>query len=99
MDRDFGDFGFLIRLMPLMSYEAVREPIEVLVTFRNNHPEPMMFKWGNQHYQVKRVNLVHAERVGREKIYYFSVSDDANAYRLSFHTESLAWNLEEMCVL
>jgi hypothetical protein len=82
-----------------MSYEAVREPVEVLVAFRNNRPEPMMFKWGKQHYQVKQVNLVHAERVGREKVYYFSVSDEANAYRLSFHTESLAWSLEEMCVL
>jgi predicted MFS family arabinose efflux permease len=29
----------------------------------------MVFKWGNRHYQVKRINLVHTERHGREKVY------------------------------
>lgn len=82
-----------------MSYETVREPVEVLVAFKNARPEPMMFKWGNQYRQIRKVNLVHAERVGREKVYYFSVTDDSNAYRLAFHTESLNWRLEEMCVL
>lgn len=82
-----------------MSYESVCEPVEVLVAFKNARPEPMMFKWGEQYYQIRKVNLVHAERVGREKVYYFSVSDDANAYRLAFHTESLNWRLEEMYVL
>lgn len=82
-----------------MSYESVREPVEVLVAFKNDRPEPMMFKWGKQYYHVRKVNLVHAERVGREKIYFFSVSDEANAYRLSFSTESLRWQLEESCVL
>ncbi len=82
-----------------MSYESVREPVEVLVAFRNQRPEPMSFKWGQKHYQVKQVNLVHAERIGREKVYYFSVTDEANAYRLSFRTETLDWRLEEMAVL
>jgi hypothetical protein len=82
-----------------MSYESIREPVDVLVAFKNARPEPMMFKWGNRYYQVRKVNLVHAERVGREKIYYFSVSDDVNAYRLAFHTGSLNWSLEETCVL
>lgn len=82
-----------------MSYESVKEPVEVLVAFRKNRPEPMMFKWGTQYYQVQKINLVHTERDGREKVYYFSVSDTANAYRLSFRTESMQWLLEEMCVL
>jgi hypothetical protein len=80
-----------------MSYEKVQQPVEVLVAFKNERPEPMVFKWGNRYFQVQKVNLVHAERVGREKVYYFSVSDEANAYRLSFRTESLAWRLEEVC--
>ncbi len=80
-----------------MSYETVNEPIEVLIAFKNEQPEPMVFKWGKRYYQIRKVCLVHAERVGREKVYYFSVSDETNAYRLSFRTESLAWRLEEMC--
>ena len=80
-----------------MNYEKVGEPIEVLVAFKDVRPEPMMFKWGKRYYQVRKVNMVHAERFGREKIYYFSVSDDsATAFRLSFRTESMTWRLEEM---
>lgn len=80
-----------------MSYEKVHEAVEVMVAFRKERPEPMMFKWGTRYFQIQKVNLVHAERVGREKVYYFSVSDEANAYRLSFRTESLQWQLEELC--
>lgn len=82
-----------------MPYDKVQEPVEVLVAFRKEKPEPMMFKWGQRYFQIKKINLVHSERVGREKIYYFSVSDEANSYRLSFRTESLIWQLEEMCIL
>lgn len=90
----------LLRLIfqPSMTYEKVNEPVEVLAAFRQNRTEPMTFKWGKKYYQVQKVNLIHTEHDGREKIYYFSVSDDSNAFRLSFHTESLKWNLEEVCV-
>lgn len=80
-------------------YEKVSEPVEVLVAFRNERVEPMMFKWGVRHFRIRKVNLVHAERRGREKITYFSVSDDANAYRLSFSSETMKWQLEEMATL
>jgi len=80
-------------------YSNVAEPIEVLAAFRKDRAEPMTFKWGNRYYQVKKVNMIHAERRGREKVVIFSVSDDANAYRLSFSTETLRWNLDEMASL
>lgn len=80
-----------------MIYEKVDQPIEVLAAFRKDRAEPMTFKWGNCYYQVKKVNLVHTEREGRDKVYYFSVSDDTTSFRLSFRTETLAWKLEEMC--
>jgi hypothetical protein len=80
-------------------YEHVAEPIEVLVAFRNDRIEPMTFKWGKRYFQVKKVNLVHAERHGREKIFYFSVSDEANAFRLSLSSETMKWKLEETATL
>jgi len=80
-----------------MIYEKVDQPVEVLAAFRKDRAEPMTFKWGNRYYQVKKINLVHTEREGREKVYYFSVSDDTAAFRLSFRSETLAWRLEEMC--
>ncbi|MBU1349114.1 hypothetical protein KJ781_03535 [Patescibacteria group bacterium] len=80
-------------------YSSISEPIEVLAAFRKGRTEPMTFKWGNRYYQVKKVNMVHTERRGCEKSVIFSVSDDANAYRLSFSTESLTWRLDEMATL
>ncbi len=82
---------------PLMSYEKVQQPVDVVIAFRKRRPEPIIFKWANRYYHIKKVNLVHSERLGREKIYYFSVSDDTTAYRLSFRTESLSWQLDEKC--
>lgn len=77
-------------------YEQIAEPIEVLCAFRQQKMEPVVFKWANRHYHIKRVHLVHSEREGREKRMFFSVSDGANAYRLSFSTNTLDWRLEDM---
>ena len=74
-------------------------PIDVFVSFRGRQVRPMSFTSGNRTYDVKHVHLVHTERRGREKVYIFSVSDDANAFRLTFSTETLMWNLEEGALL
>ena len=89
----------LRKIIPTMMYEKIQEPVEVLAAFRNEQTEPMVFKWGNRYYQVNKVNLVHTEHNGREKVYHFSVSNDTAAYRLSFRTETLRWMLDEMCEL
>lgn len=80
-------------------YEHISEPIEVLVAFRSERVEPMTFKWGKRYFQIRKINLIHSERRGREKVTFFSVSDDANAYRLSFSSETLKWRLEEMAAM
>jgi hypothetical protein len=80
-------------------YEKVSQPVEVLVAFRKGTVEPMTFKWGMRYFQVKKVNLVHTERRGRERIHIFSVSDGDNAYRLEMSSETLKWTLEEMATL
>lgn len=80
-----------------MTYETINEPIEVMAVFHKERAEPMTFKWGARYYPINKVNLVHSEHDGRETVYYFSVSNDTAAYRLSFRTRSLKWMLEEMC--
>lgn len=77
-------------------YTQIKEPVNVLADFSHNQVKPLVFKWGNQDYQVEKINLVHMSHEGREKIYYFSVSDAANYFKLKFNTGSLEWNLEEM---
>jgi len=80
-----------------MTYEYIHEPIEVLAVFRKERTEPMTFKWGSRYYQIEKVNLIHTEHDGREKVYYFNVSNGDSSYRLSFRSESLKWVLEEKC--
>jgi len=85
-------------------HEKVNEPIEVLVKFNpsassgqvNKMVEPTFFKWRGKTYRVEKINLVHKERLGDDKIYYFSVSDNANFFRLAFSTADLGWRLEEL---
>ena len=81
-------------------YTSISQPIDVLAVFRGRRVEPMTFKWGLRHVQVKKVNLMHSERSGREKIVYFSVTDHAgNAYRLSYSSETMGWRLEDLATV
>lgn len=80
-------------------YQSVNEPVDVIATFRQDRAEPVIFKWNNRYYRITSVNLVHTERQGRNKMYIYSVTDKANAFRLRFYTETLKWELEEMAIL
>lgn len=71
------------------------EPIEVIVTFGKAGVFPRIIKWGKHRYKILQVNLVHAIKEGAVRIYFFSVSDEANAWKLGFNTESLRWWVED----
>ncbi|MDO8593093.1 MAG: hypothetical protein Q7R92_05005 [bacterium] len=77
-------------------HEKINEPVEVLVKFNQAKVEPAFFKWRGKTYRVEKINLVHKERLGNDKIYYFSVSDEVNFFRLAFSTRDLSWRLEEL---
>lgn len=76
--------------------EKVDDPIEVLASFTAELVMPVSFKWKGREYQVKKLNLVHKERDGNDKVYYFSVSDEANYFRLAFFTRDLSWRIQEV---
>lgn len=77
-------------------HEKINEPVEVLVKFSKTKVEPAFLKWRLKTYRLEKVNLVHKERRGNDKIYYFSVSDKINFFRLAFFTGDLSWRLEEL---
>jgi hypothetical protein len=77
-------------------FEKLDDPIEVLVKFKVNKVEPALFKWRNKTYKIEKINLVHKERDGNDKIYYFSVSDSINFFRLAFFTRDLSWRIQEI---
>lgn len=71
------------------------EPVSVIVAFTDGTVRPWKIKWGQKFYSVKRVNLIHGTHEGRNRIFYFSCSDDGNAWKLRFDTETLEWRLVE----
>ena len=77
-------------------FEKLDEPIEVLVKFSGAKVSPSFFRWQNRTYKIEKINLVHKERDGNDKIYYFSVSDNANFFRLAFFTRDLSWRIQEL---
>ena len=77
-------------------YEKINEPVEVLVKFSKEKMTPTFFKWREKTYKIEKLNMVHKEKRGEEKVYYFSVSDNANFFRLAFSTGNMDWTLEEL---
>jgi hypothetical protein len=77
-------------------HEKINESVEVLVEFDKQRVMPTFFKWRSKTYKIEKLNLVHKEKLGGDKIYYFSVSDSLNFFRLAFFTRDLSWKLEEV---
>lgn len=77
-------------------HEYLNDPVEVTVDFSGRRVRPKEVRWSNHTYPLKSVNLVHGAREGIKRIFYFSVSDQANFMKLRFDTESLEWRLVEL---
>lgn len=76
--------------------EKINEQIAVQVEFNGRKVAPLVFCWRGKTYRVEKINLVHRVKAGDGQIYYFSVSDQANFFRLSFATSDLSWRIEEV---
>lgn len=73
----------------------IYESIQVLASFKDRLINPLAFVWNNRKYVIRKVNLIHRARKGRDMLYFFSVSDDANYFKLRFDTGDMSWELEE----
>jgi hypothetical protein len=71
------------------------DSIEVIVTFSKGGVFPRVLRWGKRTYKILKVNLIHTIKEGTTRIYFFSVSDEANAWKLGFNTETLKWWVED----
>lgn len=79
----------------MQTYEKVNAAIHVVASFADTKVIPHSFVWGNKRYTVKKVNLVHTQRAGAATLHYFSVSDEANTFKLCFNPLEMKWRLEE----
>ncbi|MGE5297757.1 MAG: hypothetical protein ACM3KM_01190 [Acidobacteriaceae bacterium] len=81
-----------------MAFEQINEPIEVISLFKEGSLVPVKFLWQGKQYVVSKVNLAYHHFEGRIKIYFFTVSDNANYFKLQFNSDSLNWTLLESYV-
>jgi hypothetical protein len=77
-------------------FTDVNEVVEVAVVFRKNKAVPVVLKWNGRSYKIENINLIHQEYEGETLVHCFSVSDNANSFKLSFNTKSLQWVLEQV---
>ncbi len=77
-------------------HEFLHDPIDVDVAFRDNRVLPKRLRWNRRDYPISQVNLVHSAREGQKRVFYFSVSDDTNYFKLKLDPESLEWHLVEL---
>jgi ribosomal protein L24E len=78
-----------------MSHEFINEPVDVLVAFHENRVVPKRMRWNSREYEIRSVNLVHTAREGAKRVFYFSVSDLTNYFKLKLDPEFLEWQLVE----
>ena len=79
-----------------MAIEWVNEPVEVRVDFCGQRVLPRAMRWNNRTYTIKQVNMIHSSNNGECKLFFFSVSDATNYFKLQLNTNNLEWRLVEM---
>ncbi len=79
-----------------MTIESINEPVEVRVDFCGTRVVPRAIYWNKRLYPIRSVNMVHHTSQGERQLFYFSVSDQTNYFKLEFDTSSLQWRLMEM---
>ena len=77
-------------------HELLNDPVDVVASFKNNRVFPRAMCWNQKNYKIDTVNLVHTAREGHKRVFYFSVSDLSNYFKLKLDPESLEWRLVEL---
>ena len=69
------------------------EPVEVAARFIKGKIVPLWFVLKESRCNISRINYSWTERKGRCLIYYFSVSDKSDDYRIFLDAEVMSWRL------
>ena len=77
-------------------HEILNDPIDVDVSFHENRVIPRRMRWNQKDYPIKMVTLVHTAREGSKRVFYFSVSDLTNYFKLKLDPEFLELKLVEL---
>jgi hypothetical protein len=69
------------------------EAVEVIARFIKGKIIPLCFILKENRCNISRINYSWTERKGKSLIYYFSVSDKSDDYRIFLEAESMSWRL------
>ncbi len=73
---------------------TISEWIQVGVVYgERGRIRPVWFVWNGRRYRVDSVNHVWQDKIGREMLVFFSVSDEANTYLLCYHSVRMEWTI------
>ena len=73
---------------------TTRERITVGVVYGDEgRIRPEWFVWEGREYRVTGINHIWRDKVGREVLVFFSVSDKIDTYLLCYNTIQLQWTL------
>jgi hypothetical protein len=76
-------------------HNQINEPIDVVAKFIKNKLVPIKFFWKGREIVIHKINLTWSSFEGRNKFYFFAVSDSANYFKLHFNSDNLSWTLLE----
>ena len=79
--------------------QSIHEKIEVVLVFSlTPKPETQIRKirWRGREYIITKLAYHHTVWEGRTRVHKYAVSADSFDFRLSYDTENLQWNLEEV---
>jgi len=77
-------------------HELLNDPVYVVVSFKDNRVFPRTMRWNQHDYNINQVNLVHSAHEGQKRVFFFSVSDTSNYFKLKLDPEILEWRLVEL---
>jgi hypothetical protein len=69
------------------------EAVEVVARFQRGRIVPLYFVLKDNRFDISRINYSWTERKGRERVFYFSVSDKSDNYCLLLDVEAMSWRL------
>jgi len=71
----------------------IDEFIETACLFSSGQIKPIFFLWQKKLYQIQRIVFQFTKKIGREKVFYFSVETETNTCQLEFNSEKQTWKL------
>ena len=76
----------------------INEMIQVGAIFGDNKKKlkPVWFIWGGRRYNIQEITYIWTERTGKAVVHYFTVTDGANLFSISYNTDTLVWTLHSM---